>query len=136
MRPVPGAVATGSAQGGDRGCWNMTRSHSPPHAGCPRADPGPLQVLPPWPTRLTQYRESSLLHPTLAPAQKIDQHKLRKIVWIGKVSFAVGHRGHLLDELDQIIITGEHEGINHDAGFATGLDFAERCFHYKWIAAH
>jgi len=25
--------------------WRLTRSHPPPHAGCPRGDPGPLPVL-------------------------------------------------------------------------------------------
>ena len=25
--------------------WIETRSHPPPHAGCPRGDPGPLPVL-------------------------------------------------------------------------------------------
>src|SRR5207302_10254387 len=85
---------------------------------------------------LTLDRKSRLLNATLAPAQKIDQHKLRKIVWIGKVSLAVGHRGHLLYEFDEIIITGQHEGVDHDAGFATGLHFAKCCFHYEWIAAH
>src|SRR2546421_5724123 len=35
-------VATDSK---NRVCQDVTRSHPPPHAGCPRGDPGPLPVL-------------------------------------------------------------------------------------------
>src|SRR5207237_2510336 len=46
MESVPGAVATGLQHiTGDRNCPNITRSLPPPHAGCPRGDPGPLPVL-------------------------------------------------------------------------------------------
>jgi len=55
----PGAVATGSGLGINKNhrspgtpVYNdgelnpaQTRSHPPPHAGCPRGDPGPLPVL-------------------------------------------------------------------------------------------
>ena len=64
-----------------------------------------------------------LLHAALPSFQEINQDKLRKIGRVGKVCFAVGHRGHLLNELNQVIVAGQHEGIDHDAGFATGLDF-------------
>src|SRR6267142_5627010 len=37
----PGAVATGS----NNSTGATIRSHPPPHAGCPRGDPGPLPVL-------------------------------------------------------------------------------------------
>src|SRR6267142_5612907 len=40
----PGAVATGS----NNSTGATIRSHPPPHAGCPRGDPGPLAVLHSW----------------------------------------------------------------------------------------
>jgi len=46
MESVPGAVATGSQLIQTIEIARMvTRSHPPPHAGCPRGDPGPLPVL-------------------------------------------------------------------------------------------
>src|SRR5437763_9351821 len=59
MESVAGAVATGSGDGVSTGSGSdrvaviarieiagvVTRSHPPPHAGCPRGDPGPLPVL-------------------------------------------------------------------------------------------
>src|SRR5437867_3327847 len=79
---------------------------------------------------------SSLFDAALAATQKIDEHELGEVVGIRKVSFAIRHRGHLFDELDEIIVAREHERINHDAGFAASLDFAERRFHHPGIAAH
>src|SRR5438128_8128262 len=46
MRSVPRAVATGSPPiARIKIARIVTRSHPPPHAGCPRGDPGPLPVL-------------------------------------------------------------------------------------------
>src|SRR6202171_1503092 len=42
---VPGAVATGFQRGKRLKIEEATRSLPPPHAGCPRGDPGPLRVL-------------------------------------------------------------------------------------------
>src|SRR6266566_2732744 len=39
MKSVPGAVATGLSSGDPNRVWIETRSHPPPHAGCPRGDP-------------------------------------------------------------------------------------------------
>ena len=69
-------------------------------------------------------------------AEEIDQHKLREVRGVGEVCFAIRHRGHLFHELDEVVIAREHERINHDAGFATGLDFTKRCVHDPGIAAH
>src|SRR5207302_8276627 len=76
------------------------------------------------------------LYLALLSAEKIDQNKLREICGVGKVGLAVRHRGHLFDELYEVVITRKHKRINHDAGFAAGLDFAERCSHYPRIATH
>src|ERR1700757_1218869 len=45
------------------------------------------------------------LHAALSSAQEIDQHKLREVGRIGEIRLAIGHRGHLLHKLDQIVIT-------------------------------
>src|SRR5688500_3125851 len=70
------------------------------------------------------------------PAQKIYEHKLRQIAGVGKVSLAVGHGSHLLDEVDQIIIARQHESVNHYTGFAAGLYLFEGLRHHQRVAAH
>src|SRR6478672_10437376 len=69
-------------------------------------------------------------------AQKIYQHKLRKVSRVGEVGLAVGHRRHLLNEVDQVIIARQHESVDHYTGFATGLYFLEGLSHHQRIAAH
>src|ERR1051326_8657764 len=67
---------------------------------------------------------------------EIYQHKLRQVSRVGKVRLAVGHRGHLLHEVDEIIITRQHKSVDHYTGFTAGLYFFERFRHDQRIAAH
>jgi hypothetical protein len=69
-------------------------------------------------------------------SQKIYQYKLRQVCGIGEVSLAIGHGAHLFYEVDEVIVAGEHECIDHYAGFATGLYFLESLGHNEGIAAH
>lgn len=77
-----------------------------------------------------------LLNTARPASQKIDQNELRKIARIREVSLAICHGGHLLDELNQVVIACEHECIDHDPGFAAGLDLLESFRHHEWIATH
>src|SRR6267378_1052967 len=88
-----------------------------------------------WRAITCECNETSLDSAFLS-AEEIDQNKLREVCGVGEVSFAIRHRGHLFDELNEVVIASEHERINHDAGFATGLDFTKRCVHDPGIAAH
>src|SRR6185369_1289426 len=69
-------------------------------------------------------------------AEEIYQYKLREISRVGEISFAIRHGAHLLHKIDEIIIAGQHERIDHDSGFATGLNFLESFRHHQRIAAH
>ena len=69
-------------------------------------------------------------------AEEIYQYELREIPRVGEISFAIRHGAHLLHKIDKIIVARQHEGIDHDARFATGLYFLESLGHYEWIAAH
>ena len=71
---------------------------------------------------------------TGTPAQKIYEHKLRKIAGVGEISFAIRHGRHLLDEIHQIIIARQHERVDHYTGFATGLNLFERLGHDQRVA--
>lgn len=71
-----------------------------------------------------------------SPSQEIDQNKLRQIAGIRKVSLAIGHGSHSLNEIDEIVVARQHECINHYTGFAARLNLFEGFLHYKWIAAH
>ena len=44
----------------------------------------------------------------------------------GEVGFAAAHLGDFLDEVDQAVVAGEHEGVDHDAGALAFVDFFER----------
>src|SRR5215213_783568 len=63
------------------------------------------------------------------PPQKVHQDELRQVVRVGKVGFAVGHRGHLFDEVYEVIVAREHESVNHDPGLAARLDLFESLGH-------
>ena len=59
-----------------------------------------------------------------------------KDCWVRKIGFTVRHCGHLLYKLNQIIVACQHERIDHNAGFAAGLDLFESFVHHEGIAAH
>src|SRR6185369_2673362 len=69
-------------------------------------------------------------------AEEIYQYELREIPRVGEISFAIRHGAHLLHKIDKIIVARQHEGIDHDARFATGLNFLESFRHDQRIAAH
>src|ERR1044072_2370178 len=80
--------------------------------------------------------EQKLLYSSGPASQKIYQYKLRQVCGIGEVSLAIGHGAHLFYEVDQVIIAGQHECVDHYTGFATGLYFLESLGHDERIAAH
>src|ERR1051326_4437032 len=69
-------------------------------------------------------------HPALLAPEEVDQDELREVAGRGEVRLARGHGGHLLDELDEVVVRGEHEGVDLDARLAAGLDFAEGRVHH------
>src|SRR5215212_9902443 len=62
-------------------------------------------------------------------AKKIYQHKLRQISRVGEISLAIGHGRHLFYKVDQVIVAGQHECIDHNSSFATSLYFLESFGH-------
>src|SRR5437870_25372 len=87
-------------------------------------------------TTLPEGGTPNLLNSTCSSTQEIDQHKLGKVGRVGEVSLAIRHCGHLLNELDEVIVASQHEGIDHDASLATSLNFGKSRIHYPRIAAH
>src|SRR5712664_4836765 len=77
-----------------------------------------------------------LTNPAGPSSKKVYQNELGEVSGICEIGFSIGHCRHLLDELDEIKVAGQHEGVNHYAGFAAGLDFLEGGLHHKRIAAH
>src|SRR6185436_8868675 len=63
-------------------------------------------------------------------------YKLREIARICEVGFAVRHRAHLFHELNEVVVAGQHERVDHYTGFSTSLDFFERRLHNKRVATH
>src|SRR6266850_7162208 len=55
----------------------------------------------------------------------VHEEVLAEGVGRGEVGFAAAHLGDFLDELDERIVAGEHEGVNHDAGALAFVDFFE-----------
>src|SRR5829696_5784104 len=78
----------------------------------------------------------ALLDAALLAAEEVYQDELREVAGRGEVGFARGHGRHLLDELDEVVVRGEHEGVDLDAGLAARLHLAEGRVHHDGVAAH
>src|SRR5260370_7930501 len=59
----------------------------------------------------------------------VHEEILAKGVGCGEVGFAAAHGGDLLDEVDEGIVAGKHEGVDHDAGAFAFVDL------FKGLAA-
>src|SRR5579885_265966 len=79
---------------------------------------------------------SALTNAALLALEEINQDELRQVAGRGEVGFTLSHRRHLLDELDEVVVRGEHEGVNHDARLAARLNLAQRRLHHDGVAAH
>src|SRR5438445_5829369 len=55
----------------------------------------------------------------------VHEEILAEGVGSGEVGFAAAHFGDFLDEVDERIIAGEHEGVDHDAGALALVYFFE-----------
>src|ERR1051325_8694253 len=73
--------------------------------------------------------------PRPAP-KKINQDKLGQVARVSEISLAIGHGAHLFYKIDQVVVAGQHEGVDHDTGLATRLYFLEGLRHNERIAAH
>lgn len=56
----------------------------------------------------------------------VHEEILAEVVGSGEVGFAFAHLRNFLDEIDEGIVAGEHEGVNHDARALTFVHFFER----------
>src|SRR5882724_9178418 len=56
----------------------------------------------------------------------IHEEILAEVVGSREVGFAFAHLRDSLDEIDERIVAGEHEGVNHDTGALAFVDFFER----------
>src|SRR4029078_1396152 len=81
-------------------------------------------------------KNPKLSHAAGPSSEKIYQYILREIARICEVGFAVRHRAHLFHELNQVVVAGQHERVDHYTGFSTSLDFFESRLHHKRVAAH
>ena len=61
---------------------------------------------------------------------------MREVAGRGEVGLATSHRRHLLDELDEVVVRRQHEGVDHDAGLAARLHLAKSSLHHDGVAAH
>src|SRR6267143_5779834 len=55
----------------------------------------------------------------------VHEEILAEGVGSGEVGFAAAHGGDFLDKVDEGIIAGEHEGVDHDAGALAFVYFFE-----------
>ena len=55
----------------------------------------------------------------------VHEEILAESVGSGEVGFAAAHFGDFLHEVDERIIAGEHEGVDHDAGALALVDLFE-----------
>ena len=56
----------------------------------------------------------------------VHQEVLTEIVRGGEVGFAFAHLSNLLNELNEAVVGGEHEGVDHDASAPAFVNFLER----------
>src|SRR5688572_7380054 len=69
-------------------------------------------------------------------SEKVHQYELAERHGVREVSFAAAYLGHLLHELDERPVAGQHEGIDHDAGPPAVRDLLERFAHDGEVEAH
>src|SRR5216684_7123496 len=55
----------------------------------------------------------------------IHKEILAEGVGSGEVGLAAAHGGDFLNEVDEGVVAGEHEGVDHDAGAFALVDFLE-----------
>src|SRR6516165_4949937 len=67
--------------------------------------------------------------------QEIHEQILAEVIGSGEVGFAFAHLGDLLDELDEAVVGGEHESVDHDAGALALVDLFHGLAHYKGVEA-
>ncbi len=56
---------------------------------------------------------------------EVHEEVVAEIGGAGEVGFAAAHGAHLLDELHEGEVLGEHEGVDHDVGSFAAGDFFE-----------
>src|SRR5262249_170670 len=70
-----------------------------------------------WPERPDSPRLSApLMNVTGFSLEEIHKQVLPEVVGGGEVGFAAAHLGDFLYEIDERIVGGQHEGIDHDVG--------------------
>ena len=55
----------------------------------------------------------------------VHEEVLTEGVWRREIGFASAHFGDFLDEVDKAVVTGEHEGVDQNAGALAFVDFFE-----------
>ena len=66
----------------------------------------------------------------------VHQEILAEGVRSGEVGLSPGDLGHLLDEGDEIVVLGQHEGVDQDPGSAAGHHLSEGLVENPWIKSH
>src|SRR5258708_7804568 len=66
---------------------------------------------------------------------EIHQQVLAEVLRGGEVGFAAAHLGDFLNEVDQGIVGGQHEGVDHDVGAFALVDFLQSFTDHKWVEA-
>ena len=64
---------------------------------------------------------------------EIHKQILAEILRGREVCFAAAHLRNFLNKVDQRIIRGQHEGIDHDVGALAFVYFFERFADHEWI---
>ena len=67
---------------------------------------------------------------------KIVENILTKIHYCSEVGFATPNFCYLFDKIDQVMIVGEHESINEDAGSTTNSNLLQSFLNYHGIQSH
>src|SRR6266436_6228281 len=65
----------------------------------------------------------------------IHEEILAEGVGSGEVGFAAAHFGDFLDEMDEAVVAGEHEGVDQDAGALALVHFFESLADYERVEA-
>ena len=85
---------------------------------------------------IVQRFEARSAHTTRSTLQEIHQNELGEVVWVCEVRLAIGHRRHLLNEVDKVMIARQHESVNHYVRLPACLDFLKSFGHDERIITH
>src|SRR5438270_14011691 len=72
----------------------------------------------------------------LLAAEEVYEDELGEVAGGGEVGLPRCHLRHPLDELDEVVVRGQHEGVNHHPRLAARLHLAEGGLHHQGVAAH